>query len=149
MNSRVSGLALVTVVILLAAALLVPATSYGAFAATAVDGPGSSAADSLAAPANFQVSFHCQLLGALLPVADLSWQPSSSAWANGYVIDRVSGSTVLTSSTIANTATSTTSDGGLLPHLSVATTYTWRLRTTFHSWTSAEVTVTSTTPLAC
>jgi hypothetical protein len=131
-------------------AALLPATTHGAFSGTTAAGASSAVADMLSPPTDFEIDFTCQLFGILLPVANLSWTPTDDGWASGYVLERLNNvGTLLSSTPILGGTTALISDGIALPHLSLSTTYTWRLRASFHSWVSTDATVTATTPALC
>ena len=80
-----------------------------------------------------------------VPAASLSWTPSASGFADGYVLQRFIGATLDDQWLITpETSSSIVDFGGLV----AGTTYTYRLSTTSGSWRSNPVSLTY-TPTAC
>lgn len=71
------------------------------------------------------------------PSAALTWTPTPSTWATGYVLDRIASGSVQASQTITPRSTASATDGPLVN----GTAYTYRLLAYRGTWTSSEVTV--------
>lgn len=79
-----------------------------------------------------------------LPYADLTWTPTVSTFADGYVVERRIGTTLDDSQSVTPAAVSGVTDGPLTS----GTTYTYRVITTAGTWRSVPATRTFTAP-AC
>lgn len=75
------------------------------------------------------------------PTAHLTWTPSTSTWATGYLLERVVGGSTQANPTISGASTASTTDGPLAD----ATTYTYRLTSYRGNWRSSTVTAPLTT----
>lgn len=109
----------------------------------AFTGPGTAPTRSTS-PAGASVEWLAQTVAlrpaASTPSAVLSWTPSTSSWATGYVLERSSAGAVLTRS-----LTPVTTSGFTEGTLANGTAYTYRLWAYQGTWTSAPVTAGLTT----
>jgi hypothetical protein len=123
---------------------LTSGTGSGMAGATAADvlfaGTGASTARSSSSGSNFiteWVAYTVALRPALgPPSASLTWTASSSSTATGYVLERVVSGAVQASKTVTPVSSTSTTDGTLVN----GTTYTYRLRTYYGTWNSANAT---------
>lgn len=94
---------------------------------------------------DLSVSTACDNLLSLSAKATLSWTATPSTFASGYRIERWRGSTLEATQSVTPRTTTTVTQGGL----ATGTTYTWRIRSYYSSWTSTEVSKSATTPGLC
>lgn len=127
---------------LVAGLLLIAPAATAAF----LDAPtsnGSFTTTSLAPASALTGTTSCN--GTLSTKVNLSWTATPSTLATGHIVERWQGGTMQNSTTVTPRTTTTLQQTGL----PVATTYTWRVKASFQSWTSSEITVTRTTPTLC
>lgn len=84
--------------------------------------------------------------GTLNPKITLTWTPTPSTFATGYVVRRrLVGGVYVTVATLSGRATTTYTNTGLLGN----TSYQYVVQASFQSWTADSSPATATTPLLC
>jgi hypothetical protein len=144
-----ASLAFIAIAIAGALVLATPGDVFGAFTSSTTNPGVSMGSASLAGATDLDVEIDCLLVGILRPVAELTWTPSASAWAEGYRIERWNGGVLENTATVTGQTTDAFTDGLGLLHLNLNTTYTWRVRAIAGSWQSPEVSAGATTPVVC
>lgn len=125
---------------------LVSGTGTTSVGATAADesfpGPGATGERSITTSTSKSWVAHTVALRPALttPSASLTWTTSPSAWASGYRLERVVGSTVEATQTVTPVSASSTTDGPLAN----GTAYSFRLWAYHGTWSSPVVTATLT-----
>jgi signal peptidase len=136
--------------VLAVAALVVlgaPSAARAAIGDAAAVSQGQITTDTLAAPTNVAAVGGCRsvILG---PKVALTWTPTASAYATGYEVRRATsaGGPYTLVATLAGRSTASWTDTSV----SAGTTYWYRLRSTYLSWSSADTpAVSATTPALC
>lgn len=120
-----------------AACLLAPATAWARFAASDTAGLDLRS-DGLAAPASVTLAKKCGWLLSPAGTATATWPASSDAYATGYVATLTTGAGATSTQALAGRGTTQAT----FP-ITIVTSYTVTVTTTYRNWISPAVTSTS------
>lgn len=133
------------VVVVLSAVTVAGPAAFAAFTDRASTTGLSVTSSSLAGPSALTAVSSCN--GPLKAKVALSWTPTTSTYATGYVVVRRVSGTVLFSDLAAVTGRTTTSytDTTALTVM----TYDYQVRAVFQQWTGSSLSASAPTPLVC
>lgn len=99
----------------------------------------------LAAPTGVSATASCVGTIVKTPRITLNWTASSSSYATGYAIMRLSGAAYVQIGTVTGRTTTSYADDTV----ALATTYTYKVRTTYNSWYADSASASATTAILC
>ena len=143
--TRRRDLARVTAVLLVGVAVFTAVPAWAGFTDTTASPSMSIGTGTLAAPTGPTATASC--VGTIIktPRVTLSWTASPSLYATGYAIMRLTAGTYVQIGTVSGRTTTTYADNTVV----LATTYTYKVRTTYQNWFADSTAASATTAVLC